>query len=688
MEQILLAFLWIHFNHEKDLKNFYQALPFEYFTHEPFLPFQEVVDDTLSMALINGLTPYGKQITALASYGNCYPYHRVKDHIIETTDFADCVETKLRHLCTLFLYDTKTQRYKTEHLSFDVKGFFDNLISPNDGSIETRSQWNRLVGDLNAKRTDLPKVSYLKKNAAEGYEYELNSGFCNMANVLIRVFDIYDKHILSLFYELNDQSKTPDQFTTPLQNSLKVRIERLFWEIFTLIHNNANTEIKLNFCQEGPDFYYYEDPKPSFDIYGELIVEFGPKNLRHLRDILEKKVALTLFSHPDHAEIKNSYDMSIQSNPSCVCVDRFHELPHTLQLVAHFNSSPHLSFGPLLYQLMGRKLSDHEDYINYLKVLAEADTINPLIPVSCGHVLDAINWHDDPIYKQCCASINPLYAKHPSLRSVLSNHVKRVLITNDHEMTSALTFTKIHTLKLDGKFTTPIVLNDFESLENVEVFGKLSSLTLGDHTALKRLIICGEIDELDLRKATALQELIIDCHSKIHSLKLGANNINLKRIKIGGEIESAVDLSELSSLETLEIRQKAKLDCLKLSVQSLHLKELLFLGTIKNPIDLGFVSSLPLLETMAILCGTKLSAFTLSKNNTALKQLTIYAKLDELDLSNAPSLEDVVIIKGSKIRSLTMSANHKKLKRIEIYGEISECDLSERRKLAKNLYVL
>lgn len=222
-EQIILAFLAYKFSTREDIKTFLTHLSPGIVNREAldtFNPLDLLIPDNLpqiaekgnhtpddilalSTADIWGMpTPY-RVGTPFLSNGNTRKYDRKSDSFVPGT-FADCVEISLRHIINCFLYDPHSRQ-------FDFKGLAkyhgENPLSPaqevifatfmdfyqrqsidlaNDGSMEMRSQWNRVVGDLNSPDDPLEIKIHYRQGANE-----LDAGFINLMKVFQKVLGIH-----------------------------------------------------------------------------------------------------------------------------------------------------------------------------------------------------------------------------------------------------------------------------------------------------------------------------------------------------------------------------------------------------------------------------------------------------------------------------------------------------------------
>ncbi len=200
----------------------------------------------LSTADIWGMpTPY-RVGAAILSNGNTKKYDR-KTNTFVGGEFADCVEISIRHLINCFLYDSTkrdfdfsglneyrknlnniTQQQKNDFQSF---GKFYNLQKvdfANDGSIEMRSQWNAVVGDLNSvNESSQAAIRYRQGNN------ELDAGFIN----LMRVFN----KVLGVQF---DPEPTSNSSISEKKQWLKESFEKIFEALNP--HKNYSIDVGMN----------------------------------------------------------------------------------------------------------------------------------------------------------------------------------------------------------------------------------------------------------------------------------------------------------------------------------------------------------------------------------------------------------------------------------------------------------
>ncbi len=212
-QQVLNAFFWQHFNTRQDIKTLLENLSMvdkakledfdekdkisekdhEAIASKPNRDYDDIVAQIVHERASSAL-PYPCGSNPVSN-GKCHCYDRKTDALdAKSPPFADCTEVMLRHLFSMCLYNKQTQDWDLSTLKALPKNaylkkliaFYDKPINPEDrsftpddidnGSILTRSAWNRVVADLNAEENN--GILYAKTNN------ELQSGFVNTINAL------------------------------------------------------------------------------------------------------------------------------------------------------------------------------------------------------------------------------------------------------------------------------------------------------------------------------------------------------------------------------------------------------------------------------------------------------------------------------------------------------------------------
>jgi hypothetical protein len=129
---------------------------------------------------LTGVFPY-KEKQPPISNGNCY-YVQASEDFAQSTTFADCVETSLRHIVNLITFDPINRRFNIpEHLKNTPLASFYESQTPelaNGGETDLRSLWNKAAAR---------QKNVVYNNKLPGEESESNnmtSGFVNILRAL------------------------------------------------------------------------------------------------------------------------------------------------------------------------------------------------------------------------------------------------------------------------------------------------------------------------------------------------------------------------------------------------------------------------------------------------------------------------------------------------------------------------
>lgn len=237
-EQVILAFFCEKFNTQKDIFDFLRALSALDAAHEIMIPdsvfptSEEIakgdtllketdlpsiankknpnLDDFYGLAnadIFTRITPYKPGRSPLSN-GKTNAFDRSVDggkgREITNATFPDCVEITARHICNLLLYNVDEKDFDLteikKYMEKSKKDYFANFEKfydmqrinlANSGSLNIRSLWNHVVGDLNAFDTNPAKIFYIKTNSDNKDKFfEMDSGFINFVNIFRKIFDV------------------------------------------------------------------------------------------------------------------------------------------------------------------------------------------------------------------------------------------------------------------------------------------------------------------------------------------------------------------------------------------------------------------------------------------------------------------------------------------------------------------
>lgn len=169
VEQILLAFAVQHLPGQ----NIVDAYDAELTTSVQDEYLAEIYDHFQSAFSPASENPFGGSVSSLISNGLAKAYDRKRNcHYDEL--FADCVETVIRHICTLI-------HARHPSRSAVVNEYFARYPYVNDPSIDARSAWNAVVGDIDGIQCN--SVHF-------GARYNMVSCFETIVDVVSRVMNI------------------------------------------------------------------------------------------------------------------------------------------------------------------------------------------------------------------------------------------------------------------------------------------------------------------------------------------------------------------------------------------------------------------------------------------------------------------------------------------------------------------
>jgi len=210
-EQIILGYFELLYNTQDDLIDLMKAIktyiPTAFADDEPAngILIYDGFDygalfDYVTKIATSKYTPYKTEQPLLQNTG-ALVYNRNSDSLLADQRFSDCVEAALMHVLNLTFFDPKTSAFNLEPLKSDMSmdlsikknilEFYESFspIDSNDGSLKHRSNWNRVVGDLNRRLSQpmsLPPILYT--DVADGqYISNIKSGFINFINTLLTI---------------------------------------------------------------------------------------------------------------------------------------------------------------------------------------------------------------------------------------------------------------------------------------------------------------------------------------------------------------------------------------------------------------------------------------------------------------------------------------------------------------------
>lgn len=617
-EHIILAFLSYKFSTREDIKGFLVHLKPELINQEAVAAFDPSAvlkeEDLAPIALKKNYTPDDvialitsdiwsmptpyRVGTPILSNANAQMYDRKADALMPET-FADCVETSIRHLINCFLYEPFTRNFSFKGLEKYHKSasstksplinlavlfnFYKNqpVDLANDGSEKMRSEWNRVVGDLNG-----PNESHETSIRYRQGTNELDAGFINLMQIFKKILGVHIK-------------AAPDP-KVPLDMK-KDWLREAFEEVFNALNPNENYSISLNMDKVSAE---------SEELSGVVTITVDDQD--------GMVYSFDFQSNPNrHGQLEN-YQVS----------DRLKSQDYTDSLINHFvnrNGSEnalwllaktpklqeHLfQYLPTFYQWFNESLFDNMAKIRFLeKINTKYEEDNSfIIPPSLKNIIKNIinNFSlddSDTINKAASPIINLL--NHEDTKSIVYLCLKTTKFNNEYdELDKEALMLVAMALNLNNLSLTSLILNDNEiDDERAEDFAQ----ALENNTTLTLLNLKGNEIEADGAKklANALTK-----NTTLTSLDLSANEI-----KKAGANAFAKVLQVNSTLTSLNLANNSiKEDGID------NLAEALLTNSTLKSLDLGYNNINDKVNKLAEALTNNTTLTSLSLGNTKISR--------------------------------------------------------------------
>ncbi len=282
-------------------------------------------------------TPYRNGSTLLSN-GSAHPYDREKDTIVTNETFADCAEMALRHISNLLFYNRTARGWDLSSITDQdtniyftiLKQFYraHSIRTANAGDTGTRSQWNKVVGDINSNEPDETKIRYVKDT------YEISGGFENLINIFAKLLGL----------SLGKPAENIEAKKAWVANSLN--------SIFKKMNTNYSYEIS------------YKDSYVKDNIFSGTIkvqVSQGKEDI----------FGFDLFSHTGHTEIRHfrTFLKDNKENYDAKILQNYRELLEPFFLLSDKKPFKNKISLPL-YKLLGQPIDEENKRVNFLKALA------------------------------------------------------------------------------------------------------------------------------------------------------------------------------------------------------------------------------------------------------------------------------------------------------------------------------
>jgi hypothetical protein len=401
--------------------------------------------------------------------------------------------------------------------------------------IDIRSDFNKIVGDLNDKKEEKNQIKYLSD------VNELQPGFINS----IRVFE----KILGLKLPSLEEATSQEEWVTSS-----------FETIFTTLNPTRTYEIDLQDLKEKDK-----------DVFGTLKVSVF-KEEKLLFSFVEKH-------SPDHAFINNIWDEKQEAakksksafNEEKLEKVKTQDTAETFWLLAPTELQEKHVYTPL-YKLFSAPMQDNDKRINFLTHLQDLPKTNtmfiqkntPALQSMLSHVLESIGWEDQNV----CEKASPLVQD---------------LVEND-------AFKDFHNILYTGVRNFDLKKN-FALLKN---FKNLTKLSVGPNDDSESYDDSESHDDSDftsispegLKPFENLEEVSIGAVKNLNELTFFATHKKITIIILDScTFEKVEGIHLLPNLKTLNLMDVPKLKKITFSAINKELKEINFSDTVFEEID-------------------------------------------------------------------------------------------------------
>lgn len=247
LEQVLIGFAMVRFDGSQE---YLSDLPEGFFASESHPIISKIHDFVRDRE--NEKRPTAFRIFDSSNYyGESRVFDR-KNGILLSKTFNDDVETAVRHLCTLLLWDATKKKFRL-CANRDINKFYATY-APEDWSVSAKSAWNAIVGDLNVESDrgprSRPRIAYAHENPVE---YHLDGSIKNYARVLMRIFNLETPDLIKKYRKIK---------------ASKSKLEHIMVKIFNLISPGEQFHWSCIFTPDS------EDSEGRTSSHGTLEVKF------------------------------------------------------------------------------------------------------------------------------------------------------------------------------------------------------------------------------------------------------------------------------------------------------------------------------------------------------------------------------------------------------------------------------
>ncbi len=557
---------------------------------------------------------------------------------------AECVEVSIRHICNLLLYNKDTLQFDLSHLEPTIdkgnpfytnfKNFF-NLQPPekaNSGDITIRSEWNKVVADMNAFQDPI-QINYMRGNN------ELNAGYLNLTKLFQKLFNLTLKEL---------PTPTGYKKEEDYHNAQLKWVKDAMLKVFQTMNPNYDYTFELSGVSHVRD-----------DISGVMKIE-------------AKKDDHVIFSFDiqsfvnRHAEITNLTSAPSDEDNYYDTIRRLRQvntdgLINSAESMVLLINQAGLKLEPKspFYKLFQKKLQDNTSRIDLLKDikanLAKWKTDDQykdhikVIYSLVEHILEQTSWEDSATVDSITLVLYELLeGQDENLKQIVSKRIKGLDFTNIYKEVSHLEFqtllnlSQLKYLNLAHIGRTVLVDSNNNPLAESEILLGLSKIK-----SLKTLSLTNQLNSFSCKQEDfeGLEKLIFST-TKIKTVELeNLKSLKLLKVNFGDKLEM-LSLKTLKALEEVSLNQSG--------IKTLELAEL---NSLKK-LDLSWTSNLK---------NVSLKAFE------ALEELFIvHSNINTLELVDLNSLRKIRLSFSKELETLSLKA----------LGALEEVDL-EGCKIAK-----
>ncbi len=664
VEQILSAFFCAKFNTQQDiwelLKNLDDSIikdktqiPTEAdYLKEEDLPkiaqkmtsYQaDDVFNLLEAPWLSALTPY-KPGVPLISNGKALPYDRASDTLGPLSkSFPDCQETVIDQIMKLLLFDYEKREYNLAPIEQYMKAHniasknFGNFkknyekqdpITANNGDIETRSYWNRVMGDLNTP-DDPVKVIYKQDG-----KNEMRAGFVNFVNAVQKIFGIKLEE-----YPSTGELKAKKEW-------LETSLETIFTAVNpTQIYTFYFSDITLNPKAVGNDLCGDVDvtvmddggtPLYSYRFHATANAHSDISNLKILKE--------------EGAEL---YDDVIQKHPHSLRAGTAEESlwalsPNQEILEAHITHP--------IYSLFDKALSDNDSKIQTLKTVGKhyddwkkkgwlSGDNERIFKTMLSNILGDVSWNDRAIVRKISPVIKNLFNVQ-DLHDVLKTSVKAYRTNDANEANLINSFTNLEHLNFSGtQNLESLPFTELKQLQKLE----LSESDIKDTTNINKLT---NLKYIDLSNTSNFEDLSIKGLNKLYCLSLF--NSHLKTLSIEGSEIEELKLQNATSLKHISLKKMIQLN--SLTLPPLHLSNIESLDIDGTKIDKFFLRT------------TNAKTVSLSNMTDLSTIVSFRSEVETLTLKNLPGIRELYLVDLTNLKKVVFEGDFSSLTKLSFTG--------------------